>query len=194
MLVFLILAAAASGAVFVQRAIDGVNQQNLALQDRLEQLQGENSRRRAENDSLAAQLQSAESELAHPTLAMWTSCGGPCIMSGAHGWRAAGVPDTFDLLTSFTATVPVAVYFLTLDQYVQFASCGGSLRCVSGDWTSYSARTTLSDAMFTLAEGCSAYMVVFQSSVRGTITPNVRLKYNPAAQLTGVCQQGEKNL
>ena len=102
-------------------------------------------------------------------------------------FRAAGVPDTFDYHVSFTATVPVSVYIFTLDQYVQFYNCPGSVSCVSGTYYSFSARTSLTNGEFTLAEGCGGYISVYQSTQNGVIYPDVSVTYNPARSPTGTC-------
>jgi zinc ribbon protein len=135
--------------------------------------------------SLALQVVQMQQQLAHPTLEMWNSCGGPCSMTAGR-WREGGVPDTFDYYVSFNATVPVAVYFLTLRQYTQFASCG-SVSCVTPPIQSIPASMSVSNYKFTLAEGCASYVAIYQSTQNGVISPDVSVTYNPASQATGVC-------
>jgi hypothetical protein len=138
-----------------------------------------------EINGLQESVTGLKADLAHPTLTQWTSCAGPCTMNPT-SWRASGVPDTFKLLVSFQSTTPVAVYFFTLSQYVQFARCG-DLWCVSSQAAWYSPRTSLENGYFDDAEGCGSYVVVYKSTGYGTITPNIRVQYLPADHLTGVC-------
>ncbi len=135
--------------------------------------------------ALILQVNVLETQLQHPSVELWNSCGGPCTMT-SNGWRAGTVPDTFDYYVSFNATVPVAVYFLTLSQYVQFTSCGRPT-CVSGTFSTIQATTSVSNSIFTLAEGCASYVAVYQSTQAGVMYPNVRATYNPASSTTGAC-------
>jgi hypothetical protein len=119
----------------------------------------------------------------HPTLLMWSS--NETLHSG--GWLEEAVPDAFDFYVSFNSTVPVTVYFLSVDQYVQFANSGGSISTVKGQYIHFPATTSLKKSIFTLAEGCGGYISVFQSSASGVIYPNIVVTYNPALSITGVC-------
>jgi hypothetical protein len=134
---------------------------------------------------LRAQNGLLQEEARTPTLAMWNSCDGPCSIGPAIV-RVGSVPDTFELLIAFTADVPVQTYILTFHQWTQFDDCGLSVRCVSGDFTTFDAATSV-DRTFDDAEGCSGYVWVLQADRPGTITPNVRVHYRPAAHPTGVC-------
>jgi len=140
----------------------------------------------SQNLSLQNQVQNLKIQNANPTLKMWNSCNGPCSMSPGN-WRVGGVPDTFDYNVSFTSTVPVTVYILTFSQYVQFANCTGQISCVTGGYTQYGPTTSLPGSVFTLAEGCSAYVAVFQSTTPGVINPDVSVTYKPSSTVTGVC-------
>jgi len=140
----------------------------------------------AQNLALQNQVQKLKIQNANPTLTMWNSCNGPCNMSPGN-WRVGGVPDTFDYNVSFTSTVPVAVYIVTFSQYVQFANCTGQISCVVGSYTQYGPTMSLRGSVFTLAEGCSGYVAVFQSTTTGVINPDVSVTYNPASTVTGTC-------
>jgi hypothetical protein len=140
----------------------------------------------SQNLALQNQVQKLKIQNANPTLLMWNSCNGPCNIS-AGNWRVAGVPDTFDFNVSFTSTVPVAVYILTFPQYVQFANCMGQISCVTTSYTQYGPTTSLPGSVFKLAEGCSGYVAVFQSTTTGVIYPDVSVTYNPASTITGTC-------
>jgi hypothetical protein len=146
----------------------------------------------ARNDDLSSQLASLraqngqlQGEARNPTLAMWNSCGGPCGI-GPSTVRVGSVPDTFQLLITFTSDVPVRVYVFTFHQWTQFDGCGLSTRCVTGGFKTFDASTSI-DTTFAEAEGCSGYVWVLQADRDGTITPNVRVHYQPADRPTGVC-------
>lgn len=140
----------------------------------------------AQNFDLQNQVMRLRISAANPTLTIWNSCGVPCSM-GPGFWRVGGVPDTFDYNVSFTSTVPVTVYFLTFDQYVQFANCSGQISCVTGTYSQFGPTTVLQGTVFKLGEGCSGYVAVYQSTSNGTIYPNVKVTYNPSPTLTGTC-------
>jgi len=140
----------------------------------------------AQNLALQNQVQRLKIQNTNPTLTMWNSCGGPCNMY-AGNWRVGGVPDTFDYNVSFTSTVPVAVYIVTFSQYVQFANCTGQISCVTGSYAQYGPTMSIPGSVFTLAEGCSGYVAVFQSTTTGVINPDVSVTYNPSSTVTGTC-------
>ena len=123
-----------------------------------------------------------------PTIKLWNSCGSTmaCVMN-ASGWREGGVPDTFDYYVTFTSTVPVTVYFLTLAQYTQFAYCNGQISCVSGFYKSDAPTMSAQNLIFKLAEGCADYVAIYKSSANGTMSPNIMIGQNPAQFPTGIC-------
>jgi hypothetical protein len=140
----------------------------------------------SQNLALQNQVQKLKIQNANPTLVMWNSCGGPCNMYPGN-WRVGGVPDTFDYNVSFTSTIPVDVYIVTFSQYVQFANCTGQISCVTGSYTHYGPATSLPGSVFKLAEGCSAYVAIYQTTTIGVIYPDVSVTYNPASTVTGAC-------
>jgi hypothetical protein len=147
---------------------------------------------RGQRDQLSAEVTTLRTENARlqnearsPTLAIWNACAGPCAI-GPSSVRVGSIPDTFQLLLTFTADVPVHSYVFTFHQWTQFDDCGFSVRCVSGAYQAYDAATSV-DTTFAEAEGCSAYVWVIQADRPGTITPNVRVRYQPADHATGVC-------
>ncbi len=158
--------------------------QNSQMQSQINQLQSQNT-------YLENQVQTLNLQTTHPTLAIWNSCGGPCTLSQT-SWRAGGVPDTFTYYASYTADYPVGMYFLTLGQYTQFATCPSTgsiesrLACVSGIYSYYSPTTSL-NGVFHLAEGCASYVAVYYSDNSAVMYPNVSVTYNPASSLTGAC-------
>ena len=190
------------GALFVVAVLGGLaavarddfntHQQAVRQAQRGDQLARELATARAQVSVLSSQAASLqatnsqlESQARNPTLAMWNSCGGPCTISPS-GVRVGAVPDTFQLQIDLTATVPVRGYVFTFAQWAQFDTCGLSTRCVSGSYTTYGPTTSMQE-VFDQAEGCSAYVWVLQSDGTGTITPDVRVRYQPASQPTGVC-------
>ena len=165
--------------------------QNQGLHSQLDDLQ-------AQNNYLSVQIQKLNLQAAGPTLSLW-GCAAPCQTSSANawsmsvgGWREGGVPDTFTYLPQYTSTVAVGVYFLTLQQYVQFYDCPYTtdattrITCISGAYNYYSPTTSL-NGVFHLAEGCASYLAIYYSTQSGTLYPNVQVTYTPASSLTGVC-------
>jgi hypothetical protein len=127
-----------------------------------------------------------------PYYTIWNACGSNqatgCSMSPG-GWREGSVPDTFDYYVSFSSTVPVTVYFLTMGQFVQFSVCNGDISCVSGHYDSIPATASLSWTIFTLSEGCADYLAIYVSSASGTMIPSVGVTSHPANSATGYCAQ-----
>jgi hypothetical protein len=209
-----------SGALFLTYLQNvGLQAQNSNLQSRLANLQIEANRYysswqsaqsqgqnlqsqldnlQTQNNYLSTQVQQLKLQNASPTLSLW-GCSSTCQTSSGNawsmstsGWREGGVPDTFTYLPQFTSTVAVGLYFLTLEQYVQFYNCALStdattrIACVTGSYTYFSPATSL-NGIFHLAEGCASYVAIFYSTQSGTMYPNVQVTYNPASSLTGVC-------
>lgn len=147
---------------------------------------------KSEQASLNQELTAVQSDNArllsqarNPTLAMWNSCGGPCTIA-PNSVRVGSVPDTFQLQINFTADVPIRAYVFTFHQWTQFDACGFNIRCVSGSYRNFNAAMSLSQNVDE-AEGCSGYVWVLQSDREGTIKPDVKVRYQPASQPTGVC-------
>jgi outer membrane murein-binding lipoprotein Lpp len=171
---------------------DAVQRERDTLQQQVTQQSAQVATLQVQVDTLQGQVQALNAQLAHPRLPMWNACGeladpSACPMTGG-GWRVGTVPDTFEYEISFTSTVPVTVYFLTLAQYVEFATCG-RIGCVSGTYQFFPATTMLEQAVFTLATGCASYVAVFQSLEEGVLYPDVWIIYNPAAAPTGSCAE-----
>ncbi|OLB69629.1 hypothetical protein AUI06_08475 [archaeon 13_2_20CM_2_52_21] len=171
----------------------------------------------AQNTYLSTQVQQLNLQTARPTLTEW-GCSGSCQMSGGNTWpmdsagaRIGGVPDTFTYSPAYRATVSVGIFYLTLDQYVQFANCSNNanaparISCVTGTYydvpqTTYLVHFSSVYACtpgatscqffsydFHLAEGCASYLAVFFSTQTGTINPDQSITYNPASAGTGAC-------
>jgi hypothetical protein len=162
---------------------------------RAAELSGQLAAQRARADRLDGQLAALPADngrlrdvAAHPTLSMWNACGGPCAI-GPGAVRVGSVPDTFQLLISFKADVPVDAYVFTFHQWTQFDGCGLSVRCVTGSYRAFDPATSV-DTTFDEAEGCSGYVWVLRSDTAGTIQPDIRVRYQPADHPTGVCTTG----
>jgi hypothetical protein len=162
---------------------------------RADDLGGQIAVLRARSDRLGAQVTSLQAqngllpaEARAPTLEMWDACAGPCTI-GPEAVRVGSVPDTFQLLITFTADVPVRTYVFTFHQWTQFDGCAFNVRCVTGAYTAFDPARSL-DTTFADAEGCSGYVWVLRADSAGTITPNVRVRYLPADHPTGVCAGG----
>jgi type II secretory pathway pseudopilin PulG len=171
----------------------------------------------AQNTYLSNQVQQLNLQTARPTLTEW-GCSGICQMSGGNGWsmdatgaRIGGVPDTFTYSPSYQATILVGVFYLTLEQYVQFANCASNsnaaarISCVTGTYYEIPQTTSLAHGSsvyscipggtsctffsydFHLAEGCASYLALFFSTQAGTIYPDQTITYNPASVGTGAC-------
>jgi type II secretory pathway pseudopilin PulG len=147
---------------------------------RVAALQGQVSQLQSQNKTLQGQA-------ANPTLSIWNSCSGPCDL-GPDKVRVGGVPDTFVLHVTFTATVPISLYFLTLQQWEQYDRCGFDVGCVQGTYYGYSPSSS-ETINFDGARGCADYVYVLAATQEGTMQPNVTATYNPASQATGVCAQ-----
>ena len=111
-----------------------------------------------------------------PQTITWNACGSTpaqgCNMTG-NGWREGTIPDTYDYYVTFSSTVPVAVYFFTLGQFVQYVVCNGQLSCVSPYYDSLPATTNQQTVVFRLAEGCGDYVAIFVASGTGVMYPNI---------------------
>jgi hypothetical protein len=172
--------------------------QGQSLQSQVNGLQTQLDNLQAQNNYLSTQVQQLKLQSTSPTLSLW-GCASPCQTSSANAWsmsvgswREGGVPDTFTYLPQYSSTVPVGMYLLTLQQYVQFYNCPYTtdattrITCVSGTYTYFSSTTSL-NGIFHLAEGCASYVAIYYSTQSGTIYPNVQVTYNPASSSTGVC-------
>jgi hypothetical protein len=188
--IVLLLAAGVAAAL----AWDGIRAHREAARQaaRADELGRQAAAARAQRDQLNAQLAALRAEngrlqdaARNPTLTMWNTCAGPCAI-GPNAVRVGSVPDTFQLLLTFTADVPVHAYVFTFHQWTQYDRCGFDTGCVTGSYQAFEAATSV-DTTFAEAEGCSGYVWVLRADRDGTITPNLRVRYLPADHPTGVC-------
>ncbi|HVH16521.1 MAG TPA: hypothetical protein VNA15_12515 [Candidatus Angelobacter sp.] len=127
-----------------------------------------------------------------PYTLIWNACGANqgsgCNMTG-NGWREGSVPDTYDYFVNFTSTVPIAVYFFTLGQFVQYTVCNGDVSCVSGYYSSLAASTSRLYVPFQLGEGCGDYVAIYVSSGSGIMYPSISVRQHAYFLPTGYCAQ-----
>ncbi|MGI0069747.1 MAG: hypothetical protein ACREAN_05770 [Nitrosopumilaceae archaeon] len=173
-----------------------------SLQSNITNLESENSNLQSQNSNLSNQITSDENQIISLQsqvsnlqnelgtggtnhFSMWSGAKYAAQFTGSN-YYSENVPDTFDYYDSWTSTVPVIVYYLTQQQFVQFVNCGDSISCVAGQYQ-YEPSATSANYEFTLAEGCGGYIAVYTASSAGTLTPNISVTYNPASSSTGVC-------
>lgn len=186
-----------AGGVIAALAWDDVRLHRDAMRQasRIDQLASQLAATRSQRDKLGSQVTALRTENGRlqdaarsPTLTMWNACAGPCVI-GPNAVRVGSVPDTFQLLLTFKADVPVRAFVFTFHQWTEYDRCGFDAGCVTGAYQAFDAATSM-DTTFSEAEGCSGYVWVLRSDRDGTITPNVRVRYQPADHPTGVCAQG----
>lgn len=175
------LAAAGGLAVHWKLEAAGAQQQAAGEHDEAQRLRGQVG-------GLQNRTQSLEAQAANPMVSIWNSCGTPCDI-GPGRVRLGGVPDTFVLHVTYTATTPVAIYFFGYHQWTQFDTCGLKTSCVTGSYLSYPPATQR-DLEFTDATGCAGYVYVMAAAENGTIQPDLRASYKPADHPTGICATG----
>lgn len=145
----------------------------------------------ADKAAVVAQLQTAQSELRHPTLGIWNVSE---AISGPDAYLSGGLPDTFTYHLKFTSDAPVTVTYMTSRQFATAIQCveagrGNSHNCLSQSGRGWHDVTTL-DVDIHDAEGCADYLVIFTAARATTIHPDVSVTYNPAASPTGACAGG----
>lgn len=137
-----------------------------------------------------AELARTKDALEHPTVTIWNV---PEQIKGSNWYLAGGVPDTFTYHLHATASGPISVSILTLEQFAKATSCvengvGNTNYCMhhSGVVRSWLGVRGV-DYDFHDGEGCADYVVVFTSATTVTVQPNVSVTYNPASKATGAC-------
>ncbi len=168
-----------------------------SLQNQMLQLLNRSASQSASYQSQIAILQSQivslqnsiihlQAQLRQPTLWIW----GITQQIPTGSWLIENVPDTFDYHDSWVSSGSLTVYYLDDSQYVQFANCNGAIGCVSGTYYLWGPNTKANDT-FTLGEGCAGYLVIYYQNTGNNVAiyPDVSVTYNPAANLTGVCNR-----
>jgi hypothetical protein len=169
-----------SSVVSLQATVSALNGQVASLNGQVGNLQNQVQNQ----SSLIATLRA---KLKVPSLKIWTA--NVTIRAGYFLYES--VPDTFDYYDTWTSTGSITVYYLTVKQVSQYLSCSTSpaINCVSGTYYNYGPTTSAND-IFKQAEGCGAYVAIYQPSssyTSVTIYPNVSVTYNPASSATGAC-------
>jgi hypothetical protein len=192
----LLLSATGIGLLYVddsnnQATIRSLANENQSLKGRNQILQDQLGTTQTNLTATLKELASTKAELAHPTLGIWNvqqTIDGPTI------YLAAGIPDTFTYHLKLSASGPVNVSILTIEQWADAVACvdngaGNTNYCMHHRGTFHSwLGVTSVNYDFHEAEGCAAYMAVITAGSKATVTPDVSVTYNPASQATGTCR------
>jgi hypothetical protein len=140
-------------------------------------------------DGQAAYISALLEQTRSPTLTIWSA---PVTIQPGQ-FLYEGVPDTFDYSDNWASSSPVTVYYLTIDQAARYFNCTTPPRisCVNGIYSSSGPARNANDE-FKLAEGCGAYVAIYQPSDDQSMVkmnPNVSVTYNPSSVSTGACAQ-----
>ena len=191
----LLVAVAGMGVLYLddtanQATIRSLTTQNESLTGRNQNLGDQLKATQTNLTATLGELAKTKADLAHPNLTIWNV---PQQIAGPTYYLAGGVPDTFTYHLQATATGPMSVSILTLEQWAAAIRCvengvGTSHYCMhhSGAVVSFQ-NTTSVNYDFHLSEGCADYLAVFTSASTVTVTPNVSVTYNPATKATGAC-------
>jgi len=173
-----------------QATIRNLVTQNESLTGRNQILQDQLNTTNANLTATLGELATTKAALEHPHLTIWNV---PQQLKGPTWYLAGGIPDTFTYHLHATATGPMSVSILTLEQWVKANTCvdpgGGSTNyCMhhSGAVIGWLNQRSV-DYDFHLAEGCADYIAVFTSAGNVTVRPNISVTYNPASSATGEC-------
>ncbi|TMC52275.1 MAG: hypothetical protein E6J20_12650 [Chloroflexi bacterium] len=136
------------------------------------------------------ELAKTKAALEHPQLTIWNV---PQQIKGPNYYLAGGVPDTFTYHLQATATGPMSVSIITLQEWAKAVECFDYTQSTThycmhhqgAVWSSLGVTSVNYD--FHLAEGCADYIAVFTAATPITVTPNVSVTYSPATSATGDC-------
>lgn len=135
-------------------------------------------------------IRDLKSQALHPNLGIWNL---PQPIADQDHLLLGNVPDTFTYHLHATASGPMSVSILTVEEYAVALDCvhnglGVTNDCMHRTPTVISWLNVRSvDYDFHLGEGCADYIVVFTAASSVTVTPNVSVTYNPAPTTTGAC-------
>ena len=135
-----------------------------------------------------------------------------CLIEAGQWWSAS-VPDGYRLHMNLTATAPVSIAILTLDDYEVFVDCQrGSnvapkgerdpVSCIANSIGGSTAQNserywygTAIDAGFDDSVGCGDYVFLAApaTAVSVTMSSNSKLQYQASDHLTGVCASSALN-
>ena len=130
----------------------------------------------AERDHAYVVARDARDSARHEPFSMWSV---PRMLYHNMS-RVGGLPDTFTSRIAFTATTPVKVEIMGLEQYVLYKT-GRQYTA-----TSYPAATKF-DLIFHDAEGCASYVIVLTAKSDALVIPDFTVTYAPAKHPTGEC-------
>jgi hypothetical protein len=173
-----------------QATIRALNTKNQSLTGRTQNLEDELTVAQNKLTASQAQVDSLSAELKHPTLGVWNV---PMTIHNSSEYLSATVPDTFTYHLKLTSSGPMSVSILSTSQYKDAIICvytgrGSTNWCMHHSGAAYGALSVTSvDYDFQLATGCAAYIAVITAANQVTITPNVKVTYNPASAATGSC-------
>ena len=190
-----LIAAIAIGLLYVddtnnQATIRSLQTRNESLNGRNQNLNDQLTKTQANLTATLGELATTKAQLAHPQLVLWNV---PQTLPDSSAYLAGGIPDTFTYHLEATSTGPMSVSILTLEEWSKAMACvtnGGGVT----NWCMHHSGVVMSwlnvtsvKYDFHLAEGCADYVAVFTAGSKVTVTPNVSVTYNPAANATGSC-------
>lgn len=145
-------------------------------------LQAQNDILRGERDALALRVEQLNRDLQaathDQTFYLWSGHDTPMTV----GFLSQPIPDTFTYHLKFTATSPVRVRIMNLNQYVALMSGRPSFAAVTVP------ATMSADVTFHDSEGCGGYITVLDAAP-GTVIlmPEESITRHPADHPTGDC-------
>lgn len=167
----------------LQTQNESLNGRNLILNDQLKSTQ-------TNLTATLGELAKTKAQLEHPQLVTWNS---PVKIKDNTVYLASGVPDTFTFHLQATATGPMSISILTIEEFAAGVQCVRNGVAVT-NWCMHHSGVVYSwlgvtsvNFDFHAAEGCADYVAVFTAASAVTVTPNVSVTYNPANAPTGAC-------
>ena len=167
----------------LQTSNESLTGRSLILSDQLQKVQ-------ANLTATLDELAKTKAQLEHPELATWSA---PVTIKDNMTVFESPIPDAFTFHLRLTATGPINVSILTLNQYVAARNCvangvGVTNWCMhhQSSEVSFLDKTSI-NYDFHKAEGCGDYVAVLTAAGAVTVTPNVTVTYNPASGPTGAC-------
>lgn len=147
---------------------------------RVAELNAQLASARALSHDLIAQLRTTTDQLAIErccgTFLMWETA----MTITPPNYLVGGVPDTFTLHVKLTATAPIRIRIMDIDQYVRLARGEIPVALSWGPATSF-------DFDFHDAEGCASYVYVIDAVRPTIVTPEFTITRH-VTDPTGVCR------
>jgi hypothetical protein len=173
-----------------QAAIHSLTLKNESLNGRNQILNDQLNATQTNLTATLGELAKTKAELEHPHLVLWNTA---LRIRDSTYYLAGGVPDTFTYHLQATATGPMSVSILTLEQWASAIQCvqygnGSTNYCMHHSGAVHSWLGVPSVTYdFHEAEGCADYLAVFTAASDVTVTPNISVTYNPSSTATGAC-------